>query len=41
MFSIHKKTEYNTEPAFSNSAGFQSVLEKLPFRNGFVYTVSL
>ena len=37
-FSVHTKTK---SPAFSNSFGLQSVLEKLRFRDGLVWTVHL
>ena len=31
----------NVKPAFSNSFGLKGVFEKLPFRNGLVWTVGL
>ena len=31
----------NEKPTFSNSSGFQSVFEKLRFRDGLVWTVGL
>jgi len=31
----------NAKPAFSNSSGLKSVLEKLRFRDGLVWTVGL
>jgi len=38
MFSVHTKTK---NPAFSNSSGLKSALEKLRFRDGLVWTVGL
>jgi len=38
MFSVHTKTK---NPAFSNSSGLKSALEKFRFRDGLVWTVGL
>ena len=39
MFSVYSKTE--EKPALLSSSGLKSVFEKLRFRDGLVWTVSL